>query len=319
MIKLGDFNTLTVDHAAEQGLYLQGDEQTGDILLPKRYVPEGLTLGATIEVFVYLDQDERIIATTERPLARVGEFAYLEVAWINKYGAFLKWGLMKDLFCPFREQKQRMEQGRSYIVYVKEDEVTHRLMATAKVEKHLHVPYDETPQSPQVAAPSPYAASLTQPQPDKDRQEPQDAYQPSKPLLKHGQSVDCLVWQKTDLGFKVIVDNRYQGQVYDNQIFRPLHTGDRMTAYVDHVREDGKIDIVLQATGRQHTLDFAEVLLRYLYENNGRCPLSDKSPAELIYDRFKVSKKVYKKAIGDLYRRRLITITDDEGIRLAGQ
>lgn len=279
MITLGNYNTLTVDHAAEQGLYLKGGEQTGDILLPKRYVPEGLSIGDSIEVFVYLDQDERIIATTERPLARVGEFAYLEVAWINKYGAFLKWGLMKDLFCPFREQKKRMEQGHSYIVYVKEDEVTHRLMATAKVEKYL------SPLQPQQT-------------------------------LSHGSPVDCLVWQKTDLGFKVIIDNCYQGQLYDNQIFRPLHTGDRLTAYVDHIREDGKIDVVLQTTGRQHTLDFAEVLLRYLYENNGRCSLSDKSPAELIYDRFKVSKKVYKKAIGDLYRRRLITITDDEGIRL---
>jgi predicted RNA-binding protein (virulence factor B family) len=124
-----------------------------------------------------------------------------------------------------------------------------------------------------------------------------------------------LVWQKTDLGFKCIVNNRFQGQIYDNQIFQPLHSGDRITAYVDHVRQDGKIDLTLQPTGRQHTLDFAEVLLRYLYENDGFCNLGDKSPAELIYDRFQVSKKAYKKAVGDLYRRRLITISD-EGIKL---
>ncbi len=277
MIKLGDYNTLKIDHVADHGLYLAGDETTGNILLPQRYVTPQMKIGDEIEVFIYLDQDERIVATTERPLARVGEFAYLEVAWINKYGAFLKWGLMKDLFCPFREQKQRMEQGRSYIVYVKEDEDTHRLMATAKVERLL-----------QAATPS---------------------------QLTHGQECDCLVLQKTDLGFKMIVDNCYQGQIYDNQIFQPLHTGDHITAYVDHVREDGKIDLTLQPTGRQHTLDFAEVLLRYLYENNGRCNLGDKSPAELIYDRFKVSKKAYKKAIGDLYRRRLITLSD-EGIQL---
>ena len=249
-------------------------------------------IGDELQVFIYLDQDERIVATTESPLAKVGEFAWLEVAWTNQYGAFLKWGPMKDLFCPFREQKQRMVQGNHYIVYVKEDEESHRLMATAKVDKLL---------VPCVAMPS-------QPTAQEETDKP-------IPLLKHGDAIDCLIWQKTDLGFKCIVDNRYQGQLYDNQIFQPLHSGNRLTAYVDHVRADGKIDLTLQSTGRQHTLDFAEVLLRYLYENNGHCDLSDKSPSELIADRFKVSKKAYKKAIGDLYRRRLITISD-EGITL---
>jgi predicted RNA-binding protein (virulence factor B family) len=210
----------------------------------------------------------------------VGEFACLEVAWVNQYGAFLKWGLMKDLFCPFREQKQRMTQGQHHIIYIKVDEDSYRLMATAKVEKQLLIPTAE-----------------------------------DLPSLTHGTAVDALVWQKTDLGFKVIINNKFQGQIYDNQIFQPLHSGDRLTAYIDHVRQDGKIDLTLQQTGRQHTLDFAEVLLRYLYENDGHCNLGDKSPAELIYDRFQVSKKAYKKAIGDLYRRRLITISD-EGINL---
>jgi predicted RNA-binding protein (virulence factor B family) len=187
---------------------------------------------------------------------------------------------MKDLFCPFREQKKRMEQGQHHIIYIKVDEDSYRLMATAKVEKYI--------QTPDLA---------------------------DLPDLGHGTAVDLLVWQKTDLGFKCIVNNRFQGQIYDNQIFQPLHSGDRITAYVDHVRQDGKIDLTLQPTGRQHTLDFAEVLLRYLYENDGFCNLGDKSPAELIYDRFQVSKKAYKKAVGDLYRRRLITISD-EGIKL---
>lgn len=275
MLKLGTSNTLKIVKRVDFGLYLDGGDE-GEVLLPKRYVTPQMRIGQEIEVFVYLDQDERAVATTEPPLAKVGEFAYLEVAWINQYGAFLKWGLMKDLFCPFREQKQRMEQGRSYIVYVKEDEESHRLMATAKVDKFLTT---------------------------EDCQ------------LKHGDTANALVWQKTDLGFKVIVDNKFQGQLYDNQIFQPLHTGDRLTVYIDHVRQDGKIDVTLQPTGRQHTLDFAEVLLRYLYENNGHCDLNDKSPAELIADRFKVSKKAYKKAVGDLYRRRLIMISD-EGISL---
>lgn len=277
MLKLGDYNTLKIVKRVDFGLYLDGGDE-GEVLLPKRYCTPQMRIGDELNVFIYLDQDERIVATTEQPLAKVGEFAYLEVAWTNQYGAFLKWGPMKDLFCPFREQKQRMEQGHSYIVYVMEDTESHRLMATAKVER--------------------YIAPL----------------RGNKGGL-HGDAANCLVWQKTDLGFKVIVDNKYQGLLYDNQIFQPLHTGDRLTAYIDHIRQDGKIDMTLQPTGRQHTLDFAEVLLRYLHENDGFCNLGDKSPSELIYDRFKVSKKAYKKAVGDLYRRRLITISD-EGIRL---
>lgn len=286
MLKLGDYNTLKIVKRVDFGLYLDGGDE-GEVLLPKRYVTPQMHIGDELEAFIYLDQDERIVATTEAPLVKVNEFACLEVAWTNQYGAFLKWGPMKDLFCPFREQKQRMEQGRSYIVYVKEDEETHRLMATAKVERYLR--------------------TLPEPLPVREG---------SLLGLRHGDAVDCLIWQKTDLGFKTIVDNKYQGQLYDNQIFQPLRTGNRLTAYVDHVRQDGKIDLTLQPTGRQHTLDFAEVLLRYLHENNGFCDLGDKSPAELIADRFKVSKKAYKKAIGDLYRRRLITISD-AGIELA--
>lgn len=289
MLRLGDYNTLRIVKKVDFGLYLDGGEE-GEILLPQRYVTKAMHIGDDIEVFIYLDQDERPVATTEHPYAKVGEFACLEVAWVNQYGAFLKWGLMKDLFCPFREQKKRMEQGQRHIVYIKVDEDSYRLMATAKVEKYLGDPWEP--------------------------RNPKDTNEPSDNTLSHGTAVDVLVWQKTDLGFKVIVDNKYQGQIYENQIFQPLHSGDRLTGYIDHVRQDGKIDITLQPTGHQHTLDFAEVLLRYLYENDGRCNLGDKSPAELIYDRFHVSKKAYKKAIGDLYKRRLIVIEED-GIRLA--
>ena len=274
MLRLGDYNTLRIVKSVDFGLYLDGGEE-GEILLPQRYVSKDMHIGDEIEVFIYLDQEERPVATTEHPIAKVGEFASLEVAWVNQYGAFLKWGLMKDLFCPFREQKKRMEQGQRHIIYIKVDKDSYRLMATAKVEKYL---------------------------------EP-------APAMKHGDPADILVWQKTDLGFKCIVNNRYQGQIYDNQIFQSLHSGDRLSGFIDHVRQDGKIDLTLQPSGRQHTLDFAEVLLRYLYENDGYCNLGDKSPAELIYDRFQVSKKAYKKAIGDLYRRRLITI-EENGIRL---
>lgn len=274
-IKLGDYSTLTVAKSVDFGLYLDGGKE-GEILLPTRYVPDGTKVGDKIEVFIYLDQDERPVATTLKPMAKAGEFSCLEVAWVNEYGAFLHWGLMKDLFCPFREQKKRMELGMSYIVYVMVDEDSYRMMASAKVEHYLS---KDTPQ------------------------------------YKHGDAVELLVWQKTDLGFKVIIDNKYQGLVYEDQVFRPLTTGDRLTGYVDHVRQDGKIDVTIQPTGRRQTEEFSETLLCYLRDNGGQCELGDKSPAELIADRFKVSKKTFKKAIGDLYKRRLIEITT-KGIKL---
>ena len=274
-IQLGAFNRLTIAKEVDFGLYLDGGDE-GEILLPRRYVPATYKIGDEIDVFLYLDQDERLVATTEQPLAQVGDFAYLECSWVNEYGAFLNWGLMKDLFCPFREQKKRMEIGSSYIVYVTIDEESYRMMASAKVEHYL----------------------------SKD-----------KPPYKAGDEVQILVWQKTDLGFKAIIDNAYAGLIYRDQIFKYVHTGDRMKAYVANVRPDGKIDLTLQHTGRQQTLDFSETLLTYLHEHGGTCDLGDKSDAEEIKARFEVSKKVYKKAIGDLYRRRLITISDG-GIHL---
>lgn len=270
-IRLGDYNLMQVVKEVDFGMYLDGGVE-GEILLPTRYVPDGLKVGDAILVFVYLDQDERPVATTLQPLAKAGDFACLEVAWVNEYGAFLNWGLMKDLFCPFREQKKRMEIGQKYIVHVGIDEDSYRMVASAKVEHFL------------------------------SREMPQ---------YRHGNEVDLLVWQKTELGFKVIIDNLFAGLVYEDQVFRPLTTGDRLKGYVDRVRPDGKIDVTIQPTGRRNTEEFSEVLLEYLKNNNGRCDLGDKSPAELISDRFKVSKKTFKKAVGDLYKRRLIQIKED--------
>lgn len=275
-IKLGDYNELKVVKTVDFGIYLDGGDE-GEILMPSRYVPEGIRPGDVIECFLYLDQDERLVATTEEPLARVGEFACLEVAWVNEYGAFLNWGLMKDLFCPFREQKMRMVKGNQYVVYVHIDEESYRIMASAKVEHFL----------------------------SKER-----------PAYKHGEEVDLLVWQKTELGFKVIIDNKFAGLVYEDQVFRHLQTGDRLKGYIANIRPDGKIDVTVQPTGRRQTLDFSEVLLKYLQENGGACDLGDKSDAEDIKRRFQVSKKVYKRAVGDLYKRHLIVISD-EGIKLA--
>lgn len=271
-------NTMTVVKEVDFGMYLDGGDE-GEILLPTRYVPKGCKPGDVLDVFVYLDQDERPVATTLSPKGMVGEFAYLEVAWVNQYGAFLDWGLMKDLFCPFREQKMRMVKGNSYVVHIHLDGESYRIVASAKVERYLS---DE------------------------------------KPPYKHGQEVDILVWQKTDLGFKVIIDNKFGGLVYKDQIFKYVHTGDRMKAYINTVRPDGKIDLTLQPTGIRQTKEFSETLLEYLKENGGYCNLGDKSDAEEIYDRFQVSKKTFKKAVGDLYKRKLI-IPAEKSIELVNK
>ena len=285
-LQLGKKNVLKAAWKVDFGMYLEGGGYEEKILLPERYVPEGLKVGDEIEVFLYLDNEERLIATTLEPKAMVGDFAYLEVAWVNEYGAFLDWGLMKDLFCPFREQKRRMEQGRSYIVHVHIDEESYRIMASAKVEKYL-----------------------VRTTPDKDGN-------PGEPIpYKIGDEVSLLVWQKTDLGFKVIIDNAYAGLLYDTQIFRNLHTGDRVKGYISNVRKDGKIDVKLQKSGHEQVTDFAQILLKYLQTQGGRCRLGDKSDAEEIKEQFGVSKRTYKQAIGDLYRQRLIKITDN-GIEL---
>ena len=273
MLKLGQYNTLTVTKQVDFGLYLDGGQE-GDILLPQKYVPEGTHVGDELRVFIYLDQEERTIATTEEPFAQVGEFAYLECTWVNQYGAFLNWGLTKDLFCPFREQKKRMEIGKKYIVYIHVDKQTYRIVASAKVEHFL-----------QTIAP----------------------IVPNVPIAP----IDLLIWQKTELGFKVIADNQYAGLIYENEIFQPIHTGDRLKGYIKNIRPDGKIDFTLQPTGRKQTKDFAETLLEWLQQHDGHCPLGDKSDADDIKEMFHVSKKTFKRAVGDLYKRHLVIPGDD--------
>ena len=282
-IKIGDYNTLKMTRLAERpnphayggketfGIFLDGGAE-GDILMPAKYVPQGVREGDDVTCFVYLDQDERLIATTEQPLAKVGDFAYLKCTWVNKYGAFLDWGLMKDVFCPFREQKRKMEIGNSYIVHIHLDEESYRIVASAKIENY---------------------------------------FSQEKPAYRHGEEVEIMIWQKTDLGFKVIVDNQYGGLVYKDQIFQPIHTGDRLTGYLLSLRPDGKMDISLQLTGHRQTMDFSNTLLQWLKEHDGHCTLCDNSAPEDIKQMFQVSKKVFKRAVGDLYKKRLITLGDN--------
>ena len=188
------------------GVYLDAGE-VGDVLLPSRYIPKGTKIGDTVDVFLYLDNEERLVATTETPLVEVGQFAFLEVKWVNQYGAFLDWGLMKDLFCPFPEQKRRMEVGKSYLVYCYIDRVTYRIVASSKIDKFLS---EETPP------------------------------------FKEGDAVEVITQARTDMGMKVIVENRYPGLIFNNDIFQPLDIGQRLKAFIKQIRPDGKIDLALQ-------------------------------------------------------------------------
>ena len=280
-LQIGRTCQLKVNRQVEFGFYLDGGEQYGEVLLPNGEIRPDIDvhIGEPLEVFLYLDTQERIVATTHMPLAQVGDFAYLEVAWVNNFGAFLHWGPLKDLFVPFREKKMKMMKGHSYIVHVHLDPETYRIMASAKVEHFLSQDF---------------------------------------PPYRTGDQVEILIWQKTDLGLKAIVDGRYGGLLYDTQMFRSLRTGDRVKGYISQVRPDGKLDLSLQCPGQRGVEDFSAQLLRHLQMNGGQTPLGDKSPAEEVYALFGVSKKVFKKAVGDLYRQRLIEISDT-GIRLTPQ
>ena len=275
-IKLGKYNQLEVVKTVDFGVYLDGGD-AGEILLPTRYVPEGCNPGDILNVFIYLDNEERLIATTLQPLVQVDEFACLEVAWVNEYGAFLDWGLMKDLFVPFREQKMKMQKGRRYVVHAHVDEESYRIMASAKIERYLCK---------------------------------------EKPSYQVGEELNVMVWHQTELGFKVIVENKFSGMLYRNEVFQPLEPGMKLTAYVKQVREDGKLDMSLHNGGAKKIDSFVDTLYDYIKNHNGYIPFHDKSDAEEIYTTFGVSKKVFKKAVGDLYKKRLIVL-EENGIRLA--
>lgn len=274
MISLGNYNTLRITRFTQHGAYLDGGN-VGEILMPQKYLNPRMRIGDKVEVFVYLDQGERLVGTLETPLARVGDFAFLRVAWVNEFGAFLDWGLMKDLFVPFREQKMPMQQGRSYLVHIHIDPETQRIVASAKVERYL-----------QRATTGRY---------------------------HRGQEVEIVIQQKTPLGFKCIADNRCPGQLYDNQIFdvQP-QAGDVFTATIVNVRPDGKLDLSLQRIGKGRFRDFAEQLREALQQAGGSLPVSDHSSPEELQQRFGVSKKTFKRAVGTLYKNGELLIGPDK-------
>ena len=275
MAEIGRKNNLRIVKELDFGLYLDGDE-FGEILLPRRYVPQHFNLDDFLEVFVYKDSEDRIIATTETPYAMVGEFALLQVKSTDRNGAFMEWGLMKDLLVPFSEQQVRMEPGSGYIVRVLIDEKTLRIIGSSRIEKFL----DKTP-----------------------------------PEFEDGQEVDILIANQNDLGFRVIINNAFQGIIYSNEIFERISRGQKLKAYISKIREDGKIDVSLNKPGFEKIDALSEQILGMLRTAGGFLPFNDKSESDLIYSNFQASKKTFKKAIGALYKKRKITI-EENGIRI---
>jgi len=279
LIEIGKYNDLEILRETSVGLYL-GEEDGEDVLLPNKYCPEKYEIGDTIRVFVYPDNEGRKIATDLIPKVLLNQFAFLQVKAVEKVGAFMDWGLDKDLLVPFREQRQRMEKGRWYIVYMYIDEKTDRLVGTNKIEQRL----DNT-----------------------------------KLEVSEGDEVELLVMQKTDLGYSAIIEHRHKGLIYENEIFREMNIGEQITGYVKTIREDNKIDLSLQPMGYVQARDpHTELILRKLMENGGALPYHDKSPPDQIYDGLGMSKKAFKRAAGTLYKERKIVITP-EGIKLVDQ
>ncbi len=279
MSLIGKNVNLEVLRSTEIGLFLDTEDRNyNGILLPKRYVPSGVEVGDFMDVFVYRDSEDRIIATRLDPYIRVGEFSYLNVNKVESYGAFLDWGLPKDLFVPLSQQRSLMVDNGFYLVYAYLDEQTDRIAATAKVHRFL-------------------------------QNEAED--------LELEQEVDLLICDETDLGVRVIVNNKFWGLIFHNEIFQNLEEGQKTIGYVKGIRlEDNKIDITLKKQGMAEVKDARSQIIEALHDSNGFLPLNDKSAPELIYDELEMSKKVFKKAIGNLYKDKMITIKKD-GIHLA--
>jgi uncharacterized protein len=273
MIHIGTDNTLTIIRQTQHGLYLGTDVEGEEVLLPNKYVPRQFEIGQEVTVFVYLDHEQRPTATTLEPFIYINEFALLRVSHTNELGAFLSWGLEKDLFVPFREQARKMENGKRYLVYLYLDEKTGRLVASSKTNQFLN--NDDL----KVAV---------------------------------GDEVDLIISHITDAGINVIVNERYKGLLYKNEVYDDaLKPGDRMVGYVKNIRPDNKLDISLKQPGYVHVEPSAQTILEELQANRGFLRLNDDSHPEDIKSVLKMSKKTFKKAIGLLYKEKKIEIKDD--------
>lgn len=270
MISIGTFNTLTIARRTNVGLFLTDGDQ--DVLLPNKYMPKISEIGDEIEVFVYLDHEERPVATTLEPKIYLNEFALLKVNYINEFGAFMDWGLEKDLFVPFREQARKMVEGNYYIVYMYLDEKTNRLVGSSKLNQFLET------------------KDIT---------------------VTEGEEVDLIVTHITDAGINVVINEKFKGLMYKNEVFEDLRTGDRIIGYIKTIRPDGKIDVSRQKLGFEKVLDNAEKILEELSHNNGFLGLHDKSHPDEIKIVLGMSKKTFKQTIGVLYKEHKILIKAD--------
>jgi len=275
MINIGEYNTLTILREKEPGLFLS-DEEDNEVLLPNRYVPKEFKIWDKLEVFVYLDNDERLVAVTDRPYITKGDFALLRCNDVSNHGAFLDWGMVKELFCPFKEQAFKMKKGGWYLVHCYLDEETDRLVASSKTNHFLD------------------NKELT---------------------VNQFDEVDLIVSHPSEIGMNVIVNKKHLGLIFNDDIFKDLSVGDRLKGIVKKIRPDNKLDIALGQIGYRNIEPNAEAILNELNDNSGYLDLTDKSSPEDIKEILQMSKKSFKKAIGSLYKQRLIAI-EEKGIRL---
>lgn len=271
MIQIGQYNTLKASRETKSGLYLI-DEEGQEVLLPGKYIPKEIEKGDELQVFIYKDSEDRLVATTQHPKITLHQFAYLQAKTVNAYAAFLDWGLEKDLFVPYKEQPQKMIAGKYYIVYLYLDEQTDRLVASANVHRFLN------------------NKELT---------------------VKSGDEVDLLIWESTDLGYNVIINHLHKGLIYKNELFAPVQIGDARKGYIKKIREENRIDVQLQKSGYENVEPNAAKVLTLLKAHGGFLPLNDNSSPEDITRALEMSKKTFKKAIGLLYKQQIIRLADD--------
>ena len=276
MIKIGEYNTLEILRETEPGLFLE-DADGNEVLLPNRYVPKEFKIWDKLDVFVYLDNEERLVAVTDKPYIQRGEFAVLRCNAVTEHGAFLDWGMVKELFCPFREQAFKMKKGGWYLVYCFLDEESNRLVASSKTNQFLD----------------------------------------NKELTVEAfEEVDLIVSHPSDIGMNVIVNKKHQGLIFNDDIYQDLSIGDRLKGYVKKIRPDNKLDIVLGKIGYRSIEPNADLIMKELEDHGGYLNLTDKSDPETIKRALQMSKKSFKKAVGTLYKKKLIQIKDD-GIYLS--
>lgn len=271
MIELGNYNTLKVLRSTSIGLFL-GDDEGTEVLLPNKYVPDDFEIDGDLEVFCYLDNEERPIATTLKPFVKRNGFAFLKVVEVGAYGAFMDWGLEKHLLVPFREQGITMEEGKKYVVHCYLDEETFRLTGSSRLNRFLS----------------------------------NEGFN-----IEVNSEVEIMVSRKTPLGYEVIIEDKYKGLIFESDIFKPIAIGDRLKGYIKTVRPDNKVDVSLQQIGSKMLEPTAKFIFEKLKENNGFLALHDKSSPDEIKNSLHISKKSFKKAIGTLYKERKITIADD--------